>query len=77
LPPDLCALDVRGSVEPETGDIQVTTDDPDLRDTFKHTVISNRESSKRYHPTFYRRLAALLTQHGKTVPDWEGDAAAK
>jgi hypothetical protein len=31
-------------------------------------AISNREPSKRYHPTFYRQLAPLLTQHGKTVP---------
>jgi hypothetical protein len=55
----------------ENGDIHITTDDPDAKEIFKHTTISNRETSKRYHPTFYRQLATLLTQHGKTVPGWD------
>ncbi len=58
----------------ETGDIHITTDDPDAKEVFKHTTISNKETSKRYHPTFYRQLAQLLTQHGKTVPGWEADS---
>lgn len=53
----------------DRGEIHITSDDPDAKDTF-HTTLSNNETSKRYHPTFYAKLARLLTQHGKTVPGW-------
>lgn len=55
------------------GDIHITTDDPVAAGIFKHTTISNREGSVRYHRTFYRDLARLLTKHGKTVPGWTDD----
>jgi hypothetical protein len=57
----------------DRGEIHITSDDPDAKDTF-HTTISNKETSKRYHPTFYAKLAQLLTQYGKTVPGWERSA---
>lgn len=57
------------------GDIHITTDDPDAKEIFKHTTISNREGSKRSHPTFYRQLATILVQNGKDVPGWDGAIA--
>ncbi|MGH3811803.1 MAG: hypothetical protein ACRDUV_05025 [Pseudonocardiaceae bacterium] len=57
----------------ERGEIHITSDNPDAKDTF-HTTLSNNEQSKRYHPTFYAQLARLLTEFGKSVPGW-ADAA--
>ncbi|PZS39151.1 MAG: hypothetical protein DLM62_09845 [Pseudonocardiales bacterium] len=54
----------------DIGDIHITTDDPDAKEVFKYTTISNKETSKRFHPTFYRQLALLLMRYGKTVPGW-------
>lgn len=61
----------------DSGDIHITTDDPDAKEVFKHTTISNKETSKRYHPTFYRQLAQLLKQHGKNVPGWAENGPAE
>jgi hypothetical protein len=53
----------------DRGEIHITSDDPDAKDTF-HTTVSNNENSKRYHPTFYAQLARMLTQFDKSVPGW-------
>ncbi|MGH3901152.1 MAG: hypothetical protein ACRDTA_23465 [Pseudonocardiaceae bacterium] len=58
------------------GEIHIKSDDPDAGADF-HTTLSNKETSKRYHPTFYAKLARLLTQHGKTVPGWADDRASE
>ena len=55
----------------DRGEIHITSDDPDAKDTF-HTTVSNNERSKRYHPTFYAQLARRLTQFDKSVPGWAG-----
>jgi hypothetical protein len=53
----------------DRGEIHITSDDPDAKETF-HTTLSNNKQSKRYHPSFYAKLARLLTQFGKSVPGW-------
>lgn len=58
------------------GMIHLTTDDPDVRDVFKNTYVSNNPDHLRYHPALYARLARILSNFGKDVPDWEDEPAA-
>lgn len=61
----------------DTGNIHLTTDDPDARDLLKNTYLSNNPKSKRYHPTAYAQFAGVLRRFGKIVPDWEGTTAVR
>lgn len=61
---------------PETAEIHITTRDRDAAKFLRHTTISNKQDSVRYHRTFYRDLARLLVAHGRDVPGWtEGGPA--
>ncbi len=60
----------------DDGEIHIATDDPDAREVLRHTTISNRKDSARYHRTFYRDLARLLVANGKDVPGWTEDGSA-
>jgi hypothetical protein len=35
-------------------------------------TFSPKEGTVNYHAPTYRKLATLLSMHGKTVPGWEG-----
>ncbi|EHR60606.1 hypothetical protein [Saccharomonospora cyanea] len=58
------------------GMIHLTTDDPDVRDDFKNTYVSNNPDHLRYHPALYARLARILRRFDKEVPGWEDEPAA-
>jgi hypothetical protein len=58
---------------PETADIHITTRDADAAKFLRHTTISNKPESVRYHRTFYRDLARLLVAQGRDVPGWTAE----
>jgi hypothetical protein len=60
----------------DTGQIHITTRDPDAAQYLRHTTVSNKEDSVRHHPTLYRDLARLLVANGKEVPGWTKDGPA-
>ncbi|MGH3785678.1 MAG: hypothetical protein ACRDRG_03820 [Pseudonocardiaceae bacterium] len=62
---------------PKSAEIHITTRDPDAAEFLRHTTISNKPDSVRYHRTFYRDLARLLIAQGQDVPGWTVDGPAE